>query len=87
MTLTIFICPAVQLGFALVGTHIHAKIVQVQSSDGFHNVFVSILPLSLCVQHTDTSCALQLTIGSVRAKSAKSVALKNIMDAAFGGVG
>ena len=30
---------------------------------------------------------LQLTIGSVRAKSAKSVALKNIMDAAFGGVG
>ncbi|CAK0739452.1 hypothetical protein CVIRNUC_001167 [Coccomyxa viridis] len=28
-----------------------------------------------------------LTIGSVRAKSAKSVALKNIMDAAFGGVG
>ena len=30
---------------------------------------------------------LQLTIGSVRAKSAKSVALKNVMDAAFGGVG
>ena len=30
---------------------------------------------------------LQLTIGSVRAKSAESVGLRNIMDAAFGGVG
>ena len=34
-----------------------------------------------------TDMPMQLTIGSVRAKSAKSVALKNIMDAAFGGVG
>ena len=30
---------------------------------------------------------MQLTIGMVRTKSAKSVALKNIMDAAAGGVG
>jgi hypothetical protein len=39
------------------------------------------------VQHADKRHAVQLTVGSVRAKSAKSVALKNIMDAAFGGVG
>ena len=86
IVLTAFFCLAVQLGFALVSTH-----------TSWHDLFrIKALIALVCrhvaitcvaVQRADAICALQLTIGSVRAKSAKSVALKNIMDAAFGGVG